>query len=225
VVIYISFFCACLTYTVISSLGFLTFGSHAAGFILDNYSYRDQWASVSRFGIALSVIFAYPLLFLGGRDGCLALLQSTGLPQHQTIDHDEEEQESERPQLYQELQQQQYQQQQQQQLPQRQHQEHGPQGGIIPITFVLLGTITWLAIYIPDLTFVLAFSGATLSSCIIYIFPPLMFQALVLLQGTERLTTTYPTQHWDIQKSQAMLCLGVVLGVAGAVVTVIRTFG
>lgn len=173
---------------------------------------------MSRFGIALSVIFAYPLLFLGGRDGCLALFQSTGLPHHQAIDHDddddEEEHESERPQL-----------QQQQQLPQRQHQEHGPQGGIIPITLVLLGTITLLAIYIPDLTFVLSFSGATLSSCIIYIFPPLMFQALVLLNGTERLPTMYPNQPWDIQKSQAMLCLGVILGVAGAVVTVIRTFG
>merc|ERR1711957_673477 len=43
------------------------------GFILDNYSYRDPLATIARFGVAVSVIFAYPLLFHGGRDGLLAL--------------------------------------------------------------------------------------------------------------------------------------------------------
>jgi sodium-coupled neutral amino acid transporter 11 len=155
-------------------LGFLTFGGNSAGFILDNYSYRDPWATLSRFGIALSVIFAYPLLFQGGRDGLWDLLdqRDASVSKRQTT------------------------------------------------TVLLLSSITLLAIYISDLTFVLSFGGATLSSAIIYIFPPLMFQALVSNCTAVRTDRT----DSDVKKSQAMMWTGGILGVCGAVVTIVRSF-
>lgn len=172
VVVNVSFFFACLTYMTISSLGFLTFGEHSSGFILDNYSYRDHFASMSRFGVALSVIFAYPLLFLGGRDGLIALL---GISQ-------------------------------------------APTGVVRGISIFLLVVVTFLAIFVSDLTFVLSFSGATLSAAIIYIFPPLMFQSLVLNCTCMQTFVT----NYEIKESKAMMWLGAILGVCGAIVTVVR---
>lgn len=159
---------------VISSIGFLTFGENSAGFILDNYSYKDPLATISRFGIALSVIFAYPLLFQGGRDGLRDLV---GFADSNSTER-------------------------------------------AFITTVLLTTITFLAVYLDDLTFVLSFGGATLSSAIIYIFPPLMFQSLVL---NCTCMTTYRT-NWEVRESTAMMWIGGILGLCGAVVSILRTF-
>jgi len=183
VVINFSFFFAGLTYMVISSLGFLTFGENSSGFILDNYSYRDNLATVARLGVALSVIFAYPLLFLGGRDSWMALFGWDNLSNNNSsLSSSSTRRQS--------------------------------------VTIFLLATITVLAIFMSDLTFVLSFSGATLSAAIIYVFPPLMFQALVL---NCTCLQTYRT-NWEIKESRMMLYLGVVLGICGAVVTTIRTF-
>ena len=173
-VVTISFVLSAITYVCISSLGFLTFGGNSAGFILDNYSYRDPWAALSRFGIALSVIFAYPLLFQGGRDGLWDLLDQRDAS---TINRQ-------------------------------------------TTSVMLLSTITLLAICVPDLTFVLSFGGATLSSTIIYIFPPLMFQALVSNCTYLRTNTT----DWEVMKSWAMFIVGAILGICGAFVTIIREF-
>lgn len=172
-----SFILAAITYMCISSLGFLTFGANSAGFILDNYSYRDPLATLSRFGVALSVIFAYPLLFQGGRDGLWDLLGLSSTSNNNALARR-------------------------------------------ITTILLLATVTWLAIFVNDLTFVLSFGGATLSSAIIYIFPPLMFQSLVLNCTCVR---TYRT-NWEVKESQIMMWVGGLLGVCGAVVTVIRTF-
>jgi amino acid permease len=176
VVVNVSFFSAAITYMCISTLGFLTFGDHSAGFILDNYSYRDPMATLSRFGVALSVIFAYPLLFQGGREGLWDMLGGQS--------HD---------------------------------------GGSCSkrfMTIVLLTTITLLAIKVNDLTFVLSFGGATLSSAIIYVFPPLMFQALVL---NCTCIQTY-TSNWEVRESEILMWTGGLLGICGAVVTIVRTF-
>ena len=175
VVVNASFLFAAITYACISSIGFLTFGKNCSGFILDNYSYRDPLATVSRFGVALSVIFAYPLLFQGGRDGMWGLLGQRS---------------------------------------------SASAGSRRFTTVMLLLIVTVLAIWLPDLTFVLSFSGATLSSAIIYIFPPLMFQALVL---NCTCLHTFRT-NWEIKESQAVVWIGGFLGLCGAVVTVIRSF-
>ncbi len=187
IVVTFGFLFAAITYTVVSTMGFLTFGENSMGFVLDNYSYRDPLATVARFGVAVSVIFAYPLLFHGGRDGLLALLKT--LSSTTTV---------------------------------------GTSSGSSSytqtesniVTVLLLSTVTALAIYVNDLTFVLSFSGATMSSLIIYIFPPFMFSSLVknccccVSKDTDR----------EVKLGYVMMISGAVLGVAGAYVAVERAF-
>lgn len=62
-------------YSVITALGYLTFGAASNGLILNNYSTADTLMSFSRIAVALSVTFSFPLLFIGTRDGLLDLLK------------------------------------------------------------------------------------------------------------------------------------------------------
>jgi amino acid permease len=62
-------------YSIITALGFLTFGASSNGLILNNYSTQDLLMSFSRFAVGLSVTASYPLLFDGARDGFLDLFK------------------------------------------------------------------------------------------------------------------------------------------------------
>lgn len=64
-------------YSVITALGFLTFGAASNGLILNNYSTQDVLMSLSRIAVALSVTGSYPLLFDGTRDGLMDLFRVT----------------------------------------------------------------------------------------------------------------------------------------------------
>ena len=187
IVVTFGFLFAAITYTVVSTMGFLTFGENSMGFVLDNYSYRDPLATVARFGVAVSVIFAYPLLFHGGRDGLLALLKT--LSSTTTIDTGSSS-------------------------------SSYTQTESNIVTVLLLSTVTALAIYVNDLTFVLSFSGATMSSLIIYIFPPFMFSSLV------KNCCCYVSEDTDreVKLGYVMMVSGAMLGVAGAYVAVERAF-
>jgi len=55
-------------------LGFITFGKGCGGFILSNYSSKDPLISISRVMVSFSLIFTFPLVFVGLRDGSLDLL-------------------------------------------------------------------------------------------------------------------------------------------------------
>ena len=68
-VVYQSFIGAILIMIVISSMGFLTFGINSQSLILNNYSTLDPFMSLSRWAVVLSLIFSYPLAFVGVRDG------------------------------------------------------------------------------------------------------------------------------------------------------------
>lgn len=70
-----SFGISIAVYATVSAMGFLTFGSATAGLILNNYSTKDILLSLSRFAVGISLIFSYPLLFVGTRDGVLDLFQ------------------------------------------------------------------------------------------------------------------------------------------------------
>ena len=61
-------------YFLIALIGFLTFGEHCDGYILNNYSADDSLASVSRVAIGLCSLVSYPLNFIGVRDNCLDML-------------------------------------------------------------------------------------------------------------------------------------------------------
>mmetsp|Transcript_1691 Transcript_1691/g.2312 ORF Transcript_1691/g.2312 Transcript_1691/m.2312 type:complete len:487 (+) Transcript_1691:110-1570(+) len=62
-------------YAAVSAMGFLTFGAATEGLILSNYSTKDVLMTLSRFAVGISLVFSYPLLFVGTRDGFLDLLK------------------------------------------------------------------------------------------------------------------------------------------------------
>lgn len=67
----IAFFC------MATALGFATFGKSSAGFILSNYSSKDNLIGISRIAVAFALIFTYPLVFVGCRDGLISLMNVT----------------------------------------------------------------------------------------------------------------------------------------------------
>ena len=52
-----------------TAFGFLTFGGASNGYILNNYANTDRLATVARVAVASSLVFSYPLCFVGLRDG------------------------------------------------------------------------------------------------------------------------------------------------------------
>jgi len=54
--------------------GFGTFGAASDSMILNNYSVSDNLMSLSRAAVALSLLFTFPLAFLGVREGVMDLL-------------------------------------------------------------------------------------------------------------------------------------------------------
>jgi amino acid permease len=130
-----SFGVSILLFSAAAGIGFATFGKACSGFILSNYSNKDALISLSRIAVAVSLIFTYPLVFTGCRDGVLDLAK---VPKdkrtHAMLDK---------------------------------------------ITLVLLSLVTFVAINLQDLSFVLSFGGATLGNALIYIFPALMFRKSV----------------------------------------------
>jgi amino acid permease len=127
-----SFALSISVFAVIASMGFLTFGSASSGLILNNYSTKDSLMGLSRIAVAVSLVFSYPLAFVGLRDGVLDLLKMKGAPKTQNL-----------------------------------------------LTVGLLSTVTVAALVIPDVSFVMAFGGATLGNALIYVFPALMFRKAI----------------------------------------------
>ena len=70
-----SFGISVLLFAIVGSLGFLTFGSASSGLILNNYSQKDALMNLSRVAVAISIVFSFPLAFVGARDGWLDLLK------------------------------------------------------------------------------------------------------------------------------------------------------
>jgi amino acid permease len=60
-----SFAVSAACFIVVALSGFLTFGASSDGFILNNYSAFDPLVTASRLSLALSLVFTYPLPFVG----------------------------------------------------------------------------------------------------------------------------------------------------------------
>lgn len=58
--------------------GFGTFGSSSASMILNNYAVSDSIMSLSRVAVTISLLFTFPLAFLGVREGVMDLLNVPG---------------------------------------------------------------------------------------------------------------------------------------------------
>lgn len=78
-----------------------------------------------------------------------------------------------------------------------------------------LGAVTVLALLLKNAGFVVSFNGAVMGSAIIYLFPSMMF-----------LKKNKGVQNMRVERlfNQALVALGVVLGVVGGAVTVLSSF-
>ena len=75
-----SFCVAMLMFMAVATFGFGTFGTACTGLVLNNYSTQDQLMSLSRIGVLISLVFSYPLAFVGVRNGILDLFQIKDRP-------------------------------------------------------------------------------------------------------------------------------------------------
>lgn len=66
---------AVLIYVSVMVIGFLSFGGHSTGFILNNYASADKLATIARVAIGGGILCGYPLTFTALRDGVADLLQ------------------------------------------------------------------------------------------------------------------------------------------------------
>jgi len=74
-VVALSFAAAVLLMATTAMSGFGTFGGNAQPLVLNNYAVSDQLMFLSRIAVAMSLIFSYPLAFVGVREGLLDLIQ------------------------------------------------------------------------------------------------------------------------------------------------------
>lgn len=74
------------------------------------------------------------------------------------------------------------------------------------LTIGLLGVLTLLAATLTDVSFVLAFGGATLGNALTYVYPALMYRAVVKQQG----------RYEAVGIATTSAVLGIVMGAIGA---------
>jgi len=76
-VVGLGFLAAAIVMGSVMAGGFLTFGAASQGLILNSYATADPLAFLARLGIGMSIIFSYPLNFVGLREGILSSLGKT----------------------------------------------------------------------------------------------------------------------------------------------------
>jgi amino acid permease len=167
IVVGIAFGISSLIYVWMTTMGFLTFGANCNGYILNNYSTDDHLATICRLAIAFSILFTYPITFMGFRDGFLDVIE---LPQEQQTSTN-----------------------------------------INVITAVLLIIVTILAAFCTDLGAINAVGGGTLATLIVFVFPALMYRAVV-----GEMPTLSETR--EVKFALGLMVIGVLMGIVGVVV-------
>ena len=77
------------------------------------------------------------------------------------------------------------------------------------VTISLLGVVTFLACTLRDVSFVLAFGGATLGNALTFVYPALMYRAVVKQQGRQG-------EGFGVGVATASAILGTIMGLIGA---------
>jgi hypothetical protein len=77
------------------------------------------------------------------------------------------------------------------------------------VTISLLAVITFMACSLRDVSFVLAFGGATLGNALTYVYPALMYRAVVKQQGRT-------DERWGVRMAMSSAGLGIAMGLVGA---------
>lgn len=87
--------------------------------------------------------------------------------------------------------------------------ENRSSGMLNLVTISLLGIITTLACVLTDVSFVLAFGGATLGNLLTYVYPALMYRAVVKQQKRSG-------EGLGVGVAMGSAGLGIVMGIIGA---------
>jgi hypothetical protein len=77
------------------------------------------------------------------------------------------------------------------------------------VTIALLSIITFMACQLTDVSFVLAFGGATLGNALTYVYPALMYRAVVRQQKRKG-------EEFGVMVAMGSAGLGIVMGMVGA---------
>jgi low temperature requirement protein LtrA len=77
------------------------------------------------------------------------------------------------------------------------------------VTVTLLSVITFMACQLTDVSFVLAFGGATLGNALTYVYPALMYRAVVRQQKRTG-------EEFGVKVAMGSAGLGIVMGMVGA---------
>lgn len=180
-----SFTLSFLFYALISSLGYLTFGTATKGMVLSNYSTNDVLMSLSRFAVAISLIFSYPLLFVGLRDGIVDLVNEISPIFSQKKDNATSPKKLV--------------------LTNKQSDR---------LTLGLVSVLTILALKITSITFVSSIAGALLGTSLIFIFPPLMFRSALTMESERSNKSFTRLQRFERSLCSVIIGLGVfIMGV------------
>lgn len=83
-VVLVSFGASTVVTLLVMVFGFWTFGANCDGYILNNYSDKDELITFCRILIAIAITLTYPITFLGARDGVLDVLK---VPQWKQTSH------------------------------------------------------------------------------------------------------------------------------------------
>ena len=193
-----SFMVSILFYGIVSALGYSTFGLSTSAMILNNYSTNDILISISRFCVGISLIFSYPLLFVGLKSGTIDLINQikSVISQISSSLQKKNKQQQEKT----------------QQLVLTNQQKHSNN----KLTVLLLSSITLLATHITDLTFVASMSGALLGTSLIFIFPTIMFR-IAIQNEVEKSQRKYTKMQMFERTLCSMICIaGVCLAGIGS---------
>ena len=79
------------------------------------------------------------------------------------------------------------------------------------VTLTALSAITYAALKVKDVSFVLAFAGATLGNALIYVFPAFMFRGTV-----SKMTNASQKLKRESKFAPVMAAAGIIMGFVGA---------
>eukprot|EP01041_Mallomonas_annulata_P000542 gene542-1040_t len=180
IVVYSAFIISIISYILIKSIGFLTFGANCQGFVLNNYSGSDNLAKIARVAISAAIISGYPFTFCALRDGFMNLCK---IPNEK-------------------------------------------RSSLIPIlTISLVSLITFFALILKDVGFIVSLSGASVGSALMFIAPAVMNICNINTVAKRQGLSLSRSKKVEIVLNYSINGMGIVLAVVGVYVSVMKQFG
>jgi hypothetical protein len=201
---------------IIMCAGFLTFGTHCAGIILNSYPSSNPWASLCRLLMLISIIGGYPILLGGAKSALYNLIRSarqrrqpvSSLSLSLSTDNETDTQRT------------------------TTNTNDFPSSAFNHmVTIGLLGSVTMASMVLENAGFVVGFNGATMGSAITYIFPAVLAIKASAEKKKKKMITTNPTAVTTTTTNKVkwlihplILGFGITSAIAGGAVSIASAF-